>query len=1146
MEYDDFTDDQKEVIEHGKGALLVEAGPGSGKTTVIVERIKHIIKTKEEQEGDLDPSSFLVITFTNKAADSLKHKLRRDKDIPNDFVSKMQISTIHSFCFDYLKNVCKNKEKYSTLTLIDDDASEKKSLFIQNHKKCLGFDKEYTIFDYQIPMVMKKFGEYTSFKVDTDSLIEKIQESRKISPLFIKFANSRKYFSVKDLEDYDNKIKDLKKHNLEELTDEVLECEGIKKSWYNAIFLQIARAYPEYLKLLDDKYVDYDYLQRKALDELKEDSEPSYKVVFVDEFQDTDPLQFRIFKTLNKTCDYFTAVGDVDQHIYAFRSSFNDFFYEFKTLEDEYTPLYLNDNFRSTENIVKLTEEFIKPQRERKPLRDGTKPDKNMINRRTDCNNCNFLIENSDSAEEAENIFEIIKFLKENEKIKDYSDVAILYRKHSDDTIANLIDKFNENGIGFSVKGRKDLSDQNEVRTILTLMWYISRRTDIGRVPSKDDLNELKESNLKALCGEYFETSLFSLDDSTKEYLCKLQDSYYMDITKKEFGLPSGDLELEDLKNKGVMQGIGKWKNNYIENYGYEPSVEDILIYKVSNIKNRHTQDELYEIFEDFQLPIIDIGEITNPIDKEFFRLLENIRNEIKTKETQAIENSESEEEKEELTFVSDDDSKEKSEPLTILDVFYKLIALSNLYNYKMEYGEIANLAILTQTISNYESFISEIDFKGAYYFLKGAIKNYDSYQKEGSGVQLMTIHSAKGLEFPVTIITSLEENQFPPEVKDPREINRMDTYFTPNECLEYKTIINEDGDCEVLSIDEEIKRDKEEEDRVLYVAMTRAEDLLILSSIDKVPQQIEDIRNHPTVTTNLDELSEVEIPSAFKELKKEKAFVDEPESLEEPIVLNYSKYTQYLSCPFKYDLNYNLGFARIGSAKAANRGSAFHNIMEELNKRLIKGETVSKEELENITTEFYESMFDIGKNKKDFEEFKQNVENYYFKYSLNREVKYAEFDFELYVDNNLLKECNIENAPIDFILNGAIDLIYKVSDNEIVILDYKYAEFDENHIKAYEKQSYIYALALSKHPDFKDYKIKKAIIHFVLSDKEYPVDINEEVVNKELKSICKVAEEIYDVDEGFDKKPEKADECAKCAYRYFCKPKDYAHELYD
>ena len=91
-----WTEDQCDVITHGKGALLVEAGPGSGKTTVIVERIKHIIKTKEEQGEEVDPESFLVITFTNKATDNLKYKLR--KEFSNEFASKMHISTIHSFC----------------------------------------------------------------------------------------------------------------------------------------------------------------------------------------------------------------------------------------------------------------------------------------------------------------------------------------------------------------------------------------------------------------------------------------------------------------------------------------------------------------------------------------------------------------------------------------------------------------------------------------------------------------------------------------------------------------------------------------------------------------------------------------------------------------------------------------------------------------------------------------------------------------------------------------------------------------------------------------------------------------------------------------------------------------------------------------
>ena len=1134
MDYDDFTKDQKKVIEHGKGALLVEAGPGSGKTTVIVERIKHIIKTKKEQGEEVDPESFLVITFTNKATDNLKYKLR--KEFSNEFASKMHISTIHSFCFDYLKNVCKNKERYSALTLIDDDASEKKSLFIQKSIEDLGFVKEYTILDFQIPAVVNKFGEYSGFKVDTPKLLNYISDSRAVTEEYRNFVNSRHYFPKKRIDDHDKPLKaerkriknQLKKIDDEQLRKEKeerleeLEKEIYANSWYNATYFKIAEAYPGYLKLLDENnYVDYGNLQRKALDEIKEDSDHPYKIIFVDEFQDTDPLQFRIFKSLKENCDYFTAVGDVDQHIYAFRSSFNDFFDEFKRLED-HTSLPLNVNFRSTENIVKLTEEFINPQRK------GSS-DKDMENHRQDCNNPNFFIENSDSVEEAETIFDIIEFLMENNKINDYSDVAILYRKHSDDTISYLIDKFNENGIDFSVKGRKDLSKQNEVKTILTLMWYISRRTDMGHIPSKD---ELKELNLKSLCGEYFETSFFSFDDSTKEYLCRLQDSYYINLTKKEFGLTEEDLEIEGLKNKGVMKGIGRWKNGYIKEYGKEPSVEEILIYKASNIKDRQTQDCLYEIFEDFQMPIVDIEEITNPTDKEFFKQLENIREEIKPKDSQEIVNGESEDDSEESSLISDDDSKEESEPLTILDVFYRLIALSNLYDYELEYEEIANLAILTQSISNYESFISETDFRGVLFFLNRSIENYDSYQKEGSGVQLMTIHSAKGLEFPVTFITSLQKDNFPQEVKDPNRednyINGTATYYTPNECLRYKTIINEDGDCEILSIEEENHRELEEEDRVLYVAMTRAEDLLILSSIGEVPDQINRIRNR-TVPFSFEELSKVEIPSAADE-PCEDEFEDELESLEEPVVLNYSRYTQYISCPFKYDLSYNLGFKRSGSAKAANIGSAFHNVMEELNLKLINGEKVDEDELADIIDEHSKPIFDMKKNHDEYEEFRDNVKNYYEKYSLNRETLESEFNFELFIDN--------------YILNGAIDLIYRDSDGEIKILDYKYAEFKEEHIDAYIKQSYIYTSALRRIPEYADYEIKKAIIHFVKDDYPYEVEIDEEVMVQEFENMKVVAENIHN--DVYDREPEKAEECANCSYRYFCKPKEYAHELYD
>ena len=209
--------------------------------------------------------------------------------------------------------------------------------------------------------------------------------------------------------------------------------------------------------------------------------------------------------------------------------------------------------------------------------------------------------------------------------------------------------------------------------------------------------------------------------------------------------------------------------------------------------------------------------------------------------------------------------------------------------------------------------------------------------------------------------------------------------------------------------------------------------------------------------------------------------------------------------------------------------GTVFHEVMEDLNLKLLKGKVVEKNELEEIVIDYYKPMFDIKEDDEAFEEFKNNVEDYYYKYSINREVLESEFNFELFRDN--------------YLLNGAIDLVYKDSNDEVVILDYKYAEYDEDHIGGYEKQSYIYTSALREIPEYKKYDIKKAIIHFVKSDYQHVVDIDEDLMEKEKKNLSVVADKIKD--EVFEKEPEKLKNCEKCAYRTFCKPKEFAQELY-
>ena len=504
----------------------------------------------------------------------------------------------------------------------------------------------------------------------------------------------------------------------------------------------------------------------------------------------------------------------------------------------------------------------------------------------------------------------------------------------------------------------------------------------------------------------------------------------------------------------------------------------------VNTLKKNKTQDTLVEMFRNFRPPSINPDEIEDDDDRQLFKRLDSIR-----------ENMESE------------------EPSTILEVFYDLLSLTDWFDdVENNNKQIANLARLTQTISNYESFISETDVRGLLFFMRNTIKNYESYKEDGKGVQMMTIHSAKGLEFPVTIITSIEKGSFPGIARDPERnsdyIYPNDTYYTPNECLEYKTVLKEDESGKLvhktLSIDEENRLEEAEEDRILYVAMTRAADLLVLSTIGEVPDQIERIRNH---TTDYD-------VNALEGLVISGNSDGEDE---ETTVLNYSKYTKYLDCQFKYHMGYNLGFARPG-VKFANRGTVFHNIMEKTNLELIKGNEMSVDDLIELTYEEYSRMFDIDDNPEEYDEFKNNVINYYEKYSLHREVLDAELDFE--IDRG------------DYLFNGAIDLIYRDENGEIIILDYKYAEYDEEHIDGYTKQLHLYAAALKEVPKYRDCTIKKAITHFVLNDYPNVVDINEEIINNELNHLDEVAKEIKNPQNNF----KKTEDCGKCSYRIFCR----------
>ena len=991
-----LNENQQKVVEYnGNKPLLVEAGPGSGKTRVIIERVKFLIN-----ELKVNPSSLLVITFTRKAANELKDRL--SEDIPKNIINEMQISTIHSFCLDFLK------KRGNVTNLIDDDSGEKRRLFIQKYKYKLGFKNEFYLADYQIPSVINKFDEYTTFKVDIDGLIDYIKQTRPIDKEYVDFVNSFKFFPSK----------------------KVRENEKFKKSWYNARFLQTPKAYVKYLELLDlFNAVDYNTVQIKFLESLKENPETQYTNILVDEFQDTDPVQAEIFEILLKNAESFTAVGDVDQSIYSFRGSFRDYFEEFYNKYNAEL-ISLNYNYRSTNNIIRTSEAFIKPQR-----KEYSK--KYLVGARNE-DKASYILESLDPQEEAQKIFNLIKDLKDNGKIRQYSDVAILYRSIvSNKNIPFLIDEFKKNDISYHISGTEDLIESDEVKSILTLFYYIARKLDHSYGMSNLEKEWL---NLRAFCGIDFIPKFRKLAVETKRYLMELQENFENDVLKTE-------------------------KEVYFELTGKKSRKK-----KFNGVFTRN-EDVLIEIFKRVNKPVVDLDLIEDAGDREFFTELEKLRENV---------------------FSSDEEDK-----LTILEVYYELLNLCGYFDdlvinngdYELE---LENLSKISRTIFNYESIISANDVRGLFFFLTNVIEGYGTSSSDVDGVQLMTVHKAKGLEFPVTIVSSLSEYNFPLAPRDPmREkdnINKDDTFYTPNKFLEYK-------DC---SEADEVNLGLAEENRVIYVAMTRAQDILVLSVVGKMPEEICRISNYFNKNLDLDNMSISSVGSKPEENK---------------LNLSYSSFADYNNCPWRYNLLNKLHF-KVSQKEVTKMGSIIHEALDVINQEIKDAGEISKENIEKIAKDTY---YLHGGTDEEFDDYMDSIFDYYNEIGFDITVVDSEVPFSIDRDNYRFK--------------GAIDLIYKNQNGEYGILDYKNTIFKDYNREKYAQQLLTYILALKNDSKYCDIEITEAKIYAIKSRSLIDFNIGESRLATQKEEIQNTADLINSHE--FNKN--ESSYCNICEFLKYC-----------
>ena len=385
----------------------------------------------------------------------------------------MHISTIHSFCGSLLE-----ENGQVGLNVISDDAGEKNLLFIGKHMEELGFVNEAYMSKGDIPHIVGKYNEYCSFGVKTDDLIKYIEETRPVGEDYVNFV--RKY-----MEDNDGKFP----------YDEVKDNPDYKKSMYNARYFQIAKSYSIFEEILKrEKAIDFAHMQKEALNVVKKDGfATKFTNILIDEFQDSDPIQMELFENLMTKADSFTVVGDINQSIYGFRgSNINPFTYLAKHHSDKFEFKSLPTNYRSTQEIIDISEDFIKHQRPADSALGKSKCGREIHNKTY------YLVNNYDKSgsakkasikKEADDILKIIKYLIDNNKINKLSDIGILLRSIKDSTsrcIGDLITNLDEEGIDFQVNKNdlfekiykeRDKNSQFAKNTILKKTYFIKIMT---------------------------------------------------------------------------------------------------------------------------------------------------------------------------------------------------------------------------------------------------------------------------------------------------------------------------------------------------------------------------------------------------------------------------------------------------------------------------------------------------------------------------------------------------------------------------------------------------------------------------------------------------------------------------------------------
>ena len=393
---------QREAVSTVEGPLLILAGPGSGKTRVIVHRVAYMLDVKE-----VDPRNVLAVTFTNKAARELRARL--DTLVGGHVARNLSVGTFHANCARWLRRDIKH----------------------------LGRDPGFAIYDDndQVDLVKQILKE---FEID----------EKRTSPRAVLSAIS---------------------HAKSELVNAEAFARDANGQWQETI----ARVYKRYNDLLERNHaLDFDDLLGVTVELFREVPEVlgfyqrRFQNVMVDEFQDTNIVQYEIVKLLTKESRNLCVVGDEDQSIYSWRSADIRNILHFENDFPDLKVVVLEQNYRSTSTILQVARAVIAQNKLRKEKTLWTN---------NDAGTPVTVHEAYNEQDEALYVLREIERLHRTQRVP-LNDFGILYRTNAQSRA--LEDQFVRAGTPYRLVGGVRFYERREVKDVLAYLRLIHNPFD--------------------------------------------------------------------------------------------------------------------------------------------------------------------------------------------------------------------------------------------------------------------------------------------------------------------------------------------------------------------------------------------------------------------------------------------------------------------------------------------------------------------------------------------------------------------------------------------------------------------------------------------------------------------------------------------